>query len=320
MTAFDVFNGDADGVCALHQLRLAEPRDAVLVTGIKRDIELLKRVQAGSGDQVTVLDISLDRNRDALLKLLERGARVHYFDHHAAHHIPERAALYAVIDQSPGVCTSMLVDRHLGGRYRPWAVVAAFGDNLAGPALSLGQALGYAPAQLEQLRELGESLNYNAYGESESDLLIAPADLYRLMHRYADPFTFAICEPIVAQLGREQRSDLDAALALQPLRQSGTCSVYLLPDEAWSRRVSGAFANHLASVHAQVACAVLTPNRMRGYAVSLRVPESSSITAADFCVRYGGGGRVLAAGIDHLEATHLDAFLNAFGQTYGAAP
>ena len=40
--AIDVFNGDADGLCALHQLRLAEPlADAQLVTGVKRDIALL---------------------------------------------------------------------------------------------------------------------------------------------------------------------------------------------------------------------------------------------------------------------------------------
>jgi hypothetical protein len=55
MKFYDVFNGDADGLCALHQLRLAEPRDAVLVTGTKRDIELLARVDAGRGDEITVL-------------------------------------------------------------------------------------------------------------------------------------------------------------------------------------------------------------------------------------------------------------------------
>ena len=44
MTHFDVFNGDADGLCALHQLRLAAPVDSVLVTGAKRDIALLQRV------------------------------------------------------------------------------------------------------------------------------------------------------------------------------------------------------------------------------------------------------------------------------------
>ena len=59
-TFWDVFNGDADGICALLQLRLAEPRNSQLITGIKRDIALLDRVDAQSGDQVTVLDISLD--------------------------------------------------------------------------------------------------------------------------------------------------------------------------------------------------------------------------------------------------------------------
>ena len=71
MAFFDVFNGDADGICALQQLRLAEPCEATLVTGVKRDIALLGRVRAGPGDEVTVLDISLDKNRDALLGLLE---------------------------------------------------------------------------------------------------------------------------------------------------------------------------------------------------------------------------------------------------------
>ena len=46
MTTIDVFNGDADGLCALHQLRLAEPRESVLVTGVKRDIALVERGRA----------------------------------------------------------------------------------------------------------------------------------------------------------------------------------------------------------------------------------------------------------------------------------
>lgn len=43
MRFIDVFNGDADGICSLVQLRLAEPRESELVTGIKRDINLLKK-------------------------------------------------------------------------------------------------------------------------------------------------------------------------------------------------------------------------------------------------------------------------------------
>ena len=38
---YDVFNGDADGICALLQLRLEEPLVSTRITGIKRDIALL---------------------------------------------------------------------------------------------------------------------------------------------------------------------------------------------------------------------------------------------------------------------------------------
>ena len=56
---YDVFNGDADGICALIQLRRAEPRpNAKLVTGVKRDIQLLERFPGAAGGQVTALDIS----------------------------------------------------------------------------------------------------------------------------------------------------------------------------------------------------------------------------------------------------------------------
>ena len=44
MLYIDVFNGDADGVCALHQLRLHNPQESRLVTGVKRDTLLLKRI------------------------------------------------------------------------------------------------------------------------------------------------------------------------------------------------------------------------------------------------------------------------------------
>ena len=74
MIHFDVFNGDADGICALIQLRNAEPREAELVTGVKRDINLLDRVEADPGSLVTVLDVSLDKNRAGLERALASGA------------------------------------------------------------------------------------------------------------------------------------------------------------------------------------------------------------------------------------------------------
>jgi len=56
---YDVFNGDADGIISLLQLRLAYPRTTTLVTGVKRDIKLLQRLNLQSRDSLTVLDISM---------------------------------------------------------------------------------------------------------------------------------------------------------------------------------------------------------------------------------------------------------------------
>jgi len=104
MTCHDVFNGDADGLCALHQLRLAAPRNCNLVTGPKRDVHLPARVDAGEGNGVTVLDISLDVNRAALDVLLARGVHVTWFDHHYADPVPVHPRLAATIDAAfPGI-------------------------------------------------------------------------------------------------------------------------------------------------------------------------------------------------------------------------
>ena len=96
MIHFDVFNGDADGICALTQLRNAQPREAQLVTGVKRDINLLERVDASEGSQVTVLDVSLDKNREGLQRALAAGADVFYCDHHFAGDIPDSQNLQAI--------------------------------------------------------------------------------------------------------------------------------------------------------------------------------------------------------------------------------
>ena len=62
MHTYDVFNGDADGICALTQLRLAEPAETTLITGVKRDIALAKQVPTAEPAKVNILDVSLDKN------------------------------------------------------------------------------------------------------------------------------------------------------------------------------------------------------------------------------------------------------------------
>ncbi|GAL12899.1 hypothetical protein JCM19233_3898 [Vibrio astriarenae] len=167
---FDVFNGDADGIIALLQLRLAEPKESILVTGVKRDIQLLDKLQLEhpvfEGDSFTVLDISMEKNQAGLKQLLEKGAFVSYADHHKAGEIPDHENLSADIDLDPNVCTALIIDKQLRGQYRLWAITAAYGDNLIAKADALSIEAGLSEAQSEQLKELGTLINYNGYGST----------------------------------------------------------------------------------------------------------------------------------------------------------
>lgn len=313
MRYIDVCNGDADGLCALHQLRLAQPLAAELVTGLKREIDLLARVEAGAGTQITVLDLSLARNRPALDRLLAAGARVRYFDHHYAGDIPAHPALEAHIDASPQVCTGTIVDRVLDGRYRQWAIVAAFGDNLDAAARKLAVTLSLDAVGTEALRDIGIALNYASYGDSEADVLLPPRALYARLHRHTDPLRFRTDDPIVDELLACRRADLAAAAQVEPLATNAASALFLLPAAAWSRRVLGTYANTLASAHPQRAHAVLKDNGDDTFAVSVRAPLVCLRGADALCRRFaGGGGRAAAAGIDRLPATELDAFTTVF--------
>ncbi|NKE65701.1 acetyltransferase [Ramlibacter sp. RBP-2] len=320
MSHHDVFNGDADGICALHQLRLAAPRDSQLVTGTKRDIELLARVAAQPGDSVTVLDVSLDRNRAGLLRLLAQGVAVEYFDHHFAGVIPRHAGLTAHIDPAPGECTSTIVDRHLRGRHRLWAIVAAFGDHLEPAAARLAQEAGLAQRQADLLRELGQAINYNAYGETEADLLLRPADLYRALQPFADPFDFVAGHDAPRRLGQARRDDLALAHGTPPVWHGDAGSVTVLPDAAWARRVQGEFANELAARAPERAHALLCQTK-GGWRVSVRAPLARPRGADELCRRFpGGGGRAEAAGVDLLPREGLGEFIDAFARAFPAAP
>jgi hypothetical protein len=316
MASYDIFNGDADGICALHQLRLNEPREARLVTGTKREVALLERVTPAAGDELTVLDISLDVNRAGLLAALAAGAHVRYFDHHYAGDIPSHEGLNAQIDTAPAMCTSLIVDRCLNGAHRSWAIVAAFGDNLAPAAEVAAEPLGLAPHALAQLRELGECLNYNAYGESTDDLYYHPADLYRTLSAYADPFRFIEGEPVLDVLRDGMNDDLYRAAELRPHVADGGRALFLLPDAAWSRRVSGVFGNRLAADHPERAHAVLV-EKQGGYLVSVRAPVERPRGADTLCRQFEtGGGRAGAAGINHLPTSDLERFARAFAGAF----
>jgi hypothetical protein len=318
MTCYDVFNGDADGICALTQLRNAEPRDSVLVTGVKRDINLLKQVEARTGDSITVLDVSLDKNRDGLVKVLAAGAEVFYCDHHFAGEIPASEQLTTLINTESDVCTSILINTHLQGAFLEWAVVGAFGDNLFTSAETLAKPLQLDASQLQQLKNLGTYINYNGYGSNLEDLHFAPAELYRLVSAFASPFSFMQeSRESFDKLEQGYNDDMAAASALQAHRSEAGSAVFMLPNEPWARRVSGVYSNDLANASPERGHAVLTEKANGNYLVSVRAPLNNKTGADELCMRFPtGGGRKAAAGVNDLPAAMLDDFMGQFVAFY----
>ena len=318
---FDVFNGDADGICALHQLRLAEPHpEARLVTGVKRDVRLLQKLAGTRDAHITALDISLDSNRDALLQLLEADCRVFYVDHHFSGAIPDSAYLTAHIDPDPDICTSLIVDRLLAGKYRAWAVAGAFGDNLHDSARRTAAKLSLDDSAVAQLQELGELLNYNGYGFSVADLFFPPEDLYKAVEPFADPFDFLTQSTVLTRLRQGFRDDMDSALQYEPVRTTSAGRIFELPPEPWARRVSGVFSNLKAQEEPDMAHGLLILNPDNTYRINIRAPLRNKEGADTLCRFFPtGGGRAAAAGINSLPPDELEAFFRRFDEVFGGA-
>lgn len=313
MAHYDVFNGDADGLCALQQFRLAHPGPGTLITGVKRDISLLERTPAGPGDHVLALDISVAPNRTALDQLLERGAKVEWFDHHLPGPLPQHPYFTAHIDTSPTVCTSLLMNHHLHGSHAEWAVVAAFGDNLGNSARQLANQLALPDDHQSALQTLGECLNYNAYGDTVEDLWFHPAELFKRLHPYTRPLDFIYTDSAFTTLQEGFENDLALAEAVVPLEEHEHAAVWRLPDSAWSRRVSGVFGNELATRSPGRAHAILTPKPGGGLTVSVRAPLNNPTGAGQLCAQFpGGGGREGAAGINNLPENDTEHFIRTF--------
>ncbi|OOE53002.1 MULTISPECIES: acetyltransferase [Salinivibrio] len=316
---FDVFNGDADGLTALVQWRLAHPQATTLVTGVKRDIALLKQVPTDT-EQVTVLDISMAKNQEPLATLLASGAHVFYADHHQSGPIPDSPLLDAHIHTRANTCTALIIDKLLGGQYREWALVGAYGDNLDRTANALARQSGIDEHTRARLEQLGHYLNYNSYGASLDDLIIPPAVLYRHLCGFSTPDAFMRAYPdMVMELANAYQHDRERAQTLSPELSDENAQVYLLPDTAWARRISGMLGNQLANRHPDRAHAVLTPMPGGEWMVSIRAPLNRPTGAAQLAEQFiTGGGRAAAAGINALPSASLSAFTDAFMTHFSA--
>ncbi|MFI3246041.1 MAG: DHH family phosphoesterase [Ferrimonas sp.] len=317
---YDVFNGDADGICALLQLRLAQPLSSTLITGVKRDIHLLQQVsQQADAKQVTVLDISMEKNATALTQLLRNQATVFYCDHHRAGVIPSHPKLTTLINLDAQSCTSLLINHHLGGQFPLWAITGAYGDNLFSRADQLAETLKLNLSERKFLKELGTLVNYNSYGANLEDLLIPPAQLYQQLYYYHSPLELAAkTDSLFYQLQAGYQADMAMATTYRPIRETEKIRVIALPNAPWARRISGALGNALTNQAPNMAHAILTLNADEcSYCVSVRAPLNRREGADEVCSAFEtGGGRRAAAGINVLPLQQLDHFITTLQQRY----
>ncbi len=315
---FDVFNGDADGIIALLQLRIAEPRDSQLITGIKRDIQLLDRLQVTESDSLTVLDISMQKNLSALNRILDTGAEVFYADHHQSGQIPSNSNLNANINLDANVCTALIIDELLEGQFREWAITAAYGDNLVAVADEMSAELELSVDEANQLRELGTLINYNGYGKSVDQLHFHPADLYQQLLKYSSPFgVFSDLSSPYYSLKRAYDEDIEKATQMPALHSSDVLNVVLLPDDAFAHRVSGVLGNLLANKSPSKAHLVITEVDGGTYTVSIRAPLDNKQGAGKLCSQFEtGGGREAAGGINRLPKEELASLISTVEAYY----
>lgn len=317
---YDVFNGDADGIIALLQLRLAEPKTSQLITGVKRDIQLLSQVvEKGDATSVTVLDISLQKNITALNSLLEQQIPIFYCDHHQSGDIPQSPYLTSLINLDAETCTSLLINQHLKDQFQTWAIAGAFGDNMTKRAMALSHQSSLTSSQITFLKELGTLINYNGYGASLADLHITPTELFQTLLTYSNPFDLLDdTSSVFYQLKAGYEQDLAQLKDITATFESGDYEVFLLPNAAWARRISGDFGNQLANQNPDKAFAVLTLNENQtDYTVSVRAPLNRREGADEVCNQFAtGGGRRAAAGINALPIGLVDKFVEIMAKRF----
>lgn len=276
------YNGDADGICSMVQWGLVYGIEGQRVTGVKRDIELLERVNPNTDDEIIVMDISLARNHARAVELSSQGFEITWFDHHLAGEPID--AIRTHIDTSSDVCTARIVEKFLGVD-SDWAQVALHGDGLSVHSIK------------PEFKELGELLNYNGYGADLSDLHFHPDELLLLCLQAKTPQNFMDMQAFMT-LKNGFESDLSNAKNIEPSN-----GYYLLPNEAWARRVVGVMAHRINE--SGDGPHVIAIDKGETLQVSIRGSEG----IGELCKMFGGGGRATAGGIDALPKSEITALM-----------
>lgn len=317
MVHYDIFNGDADGIVSLHQYRMHFPvKKPELVTSMKRDVELLRHMRLVKHSRLTVFDISHKTNEVHVQGILSNNNRIVWFDHHDVGMVYPSNMFRLTFDTSSDVCTNMLVDSYVDGLYRPWTIVGAYGDNLHEQAAALNP--GFNDKKMYHLREIGETLNYNGYGNVETDLTVHPKDVYLDLSKYESPFDYRRKSEVYDQIHTQKCADHHELKNSEILHESWTGKVVLLPDSKASVRYSGIYSNQLSTDNPNSAFLILTTVGDDNYRVSIRAPKKRPHGASSLANNFEtGGGREKAAGINHLPKNQLNKLIDLFEQQFG---
>ena len=313
MFTIDVFHGDADGLCAIQQFRLSEPLgDRQVVTGKRSQHALLAGIGAATDCGVVMLDLPLDINHATLQQLLAQGCQVRCFDHHVATKSLEHDNLTLHLDSSAEVCTSILVNRHLGGAYAEWAAVGAFGDNMFSAAQQLLQESELSQHEVEQLVHLAELLNYNAYGDMLNANHVTAAEMHEQMLAHEHPLDFLHDNRHLKRISTAMEEDLERQQTRNPSEKYSDGMVYMLPSREFIRRSYVVWVSRLMRKHPDIAFLIAIENHDGSLDISIRSPLNAAKGAWELAKAFGGGGREGAAGINGLPAGRVKAFLQTF--------
>ena len=309
---------------SLIQLRKAFPveQEHHLITGIKRDINLLSKVtnEIGCEAQINALDISFDKNFNDVERLLSVADSFFYCDHHKADKLFTHRKLNTIIDTSAFVCTGLLVSHYLEQKYHLWAIASLFGDGLDKIAYQEVKQQQLSEKRVAQIKELGVLVNYNGYGGSIEDLHYHPADLFKTLSEYDSPLeVIEDKQSPFSNLSTCYERDLSEAVGCQPFYNDSLVIGVHLPNQAWSKRISGTFGNLLSKQNKDKAIVVVSDNVDGTLTISLRAPKTKPFGASELCSRYpSGGGRASAAGVNALELQKLESFVNSVAEYYAS--
>lgn len=306
----DVFNGDADGITSVLQFKKHTNSDSKLITGVKRDIDLLRKIDINKTKELRVFDISLEKNLTYIKSIIKNKINTIYFDHHKPGNIPKSKYFEYYINTRPTICTSLLVSKYFADQYLEWAIVGAYGDNLIEVADKEFARVGKTMQQRKQLHQLGKLINYNGYGLNIDDLHFDPADLVKALMAYSSPYELVKDSNSPFHILKDSYSeDLFKAEQSKTIYQSNKLKVIVMHGDAWANRISGEYGNILANKHPNRAHIILTELQDE-YRVSIRSPKREPFGAFKLAQKFpSGGGREGAAGINFLEKNLLDDLL-----------